>query len=31
VATFVVIVSIIPVYVAQRLIDDPHAVAETAA
>ena len=31
VATFVVIVSIIPVYVAQRLIDDPHAVSETAA
>jgi putative spermidine/putrescine transport system permease protein len=31
VATFVVIVSIIPVYFAQRLIDDPHAVAETAA
>jgi len=30
VATFVVIVSIIPVYVAQRLIDDPHGVAETA-
>jgi putative spermidine/putrescine transport system permease protein len=31
VATFVVIVSIIPVYFAQRLIDDPHAVGETAA
>jgi len=31
VATFVVIVSIIPVYIAQRLIDDPHAVSETAA
>jgi putative spermidine/putrescine transport system permease protein len=30
VATFVVIVSIIPVYVAQRLIDDPHGVSETA-
>ena len=30
VATFVVIVSIIPVYLAQRLIDDPHAVGETA-
>jgi putative spermidine/putrescine transport system permease protein len=31
VATFVVIVSIIPVYFAQRLIDDPHAMSETAA
>ncbi len=31
VATFVVIVSIIPVYFAQRLINDPHAVSETAA
>lgn len=31
VATFVIIVSIIPVYVAQRLIDDPHALGETAA
>ena len=31
VATFVVVVSIIPVYTAQRLIDDPHGTAETAA
>ena len=31
VATFVVVVSIIPVYIAQRLIEDPHATAETAA
>jgi putative spermidine/putrescine transport system permease protein len=31
VATFVVVVSIIPVYIAQRLIDDPHGAGETAA
>jgi len=30
VATFVVIVSIIPVYFAQRLVDSPHETAETA-
>jgi putative spermidine/putrescine transport system permease protein len=31
VATFVIVVSIIPVYIAQRLIEDPHATGETAA